>query len=367
MDQERVLIAGLTPETGGMESYVMELYRHIDRSRIQFDFLNIHKGQPLAFEEEILSLGGKVFYYPLLRNDPVGHYLCLFRVFKNTHYKAVYYHASKKVKSVDVFRFAKHFGVPLRLMHSHSVANYHDPSPFQKLRELKAARELPKYVTHYFCCSQAAGEWMFGDNVDFKVVKNGIVTEKFEFDTGIRNKVRSKEKADNRTVYGTVARLSDEKNPEFLVDLLSEIHRLQPNSVFWHIGGGELEQEIRRKIRQMGLEESYLMLGKRDNVADYLNAMDLFLLPSLYEGFPIVLVEAQTAGLRCLVSDTVPKEVNITGNVCFLPLELPPADWAKKAVELASPYERKSYRSLVTENGFDITSRTADFERLILG
>ena len=172
---------------------------------------------------------------------------------------------------------------------------------------------------------------MFGDNVDFKVVKNGIVTEKFEFDTGIRNKVRSKEKADNRTVYGTVARLSDEKNPEFLVDLLSEIHRLQPNSVFWHIGGGELEQEIRRKIRQMGLEESYLMLGKRDNVADYLNAMDLFLLPSLYEGFPIVLVEAQTAGLRCLVSDTVPKEVNITGNVCFLPLELPPADWAKKA------------------------------------
>ncbi len=366
MMPKKVLIVGLTENKGGLESFIMDLYRRIDRSRIQFDFLHSLKGNKhLAYEDEILSLGGRVFYFPMLRDGPLAHYLQLNRIFKQTHYTAVYYQANYKIKNADVFRIAMKYHVPFRILHSHNSSNLRSPSFYQDIREMLAAHAARRYVTNYFCCSEAAGEWMFGKNAEYTVINNGIDTKQFDCYPGVRTSVRAQENLGNKNVYGTVARISPPKNPLFLVDVFNEIHKLQPNSVFLHIGGNQMGQQLQKKISRYNLEDCYLLLGEKDRVFEYLNAMDLFLLPSIHEGFPISLVEAQTSGLKCLVSDSITRDVDLTGNITFCSIAEPAQKWAEIATSLVS-YQRVSCRQSIVDQGYDVQSRVTAFERLIL-
>ena len=380
MEPQRVLIVGLTSNKGGLETFVLELYRRIDRNRIQFDFLRFSKDRKLAYEDEIVSLGGRVFYCPTIRDNIVEHFHSLHLIFRQTHYKAVYYQANDKILSVDVFRIAMMHAVPIRILHSHNSTHlrelpeglYHemigsgfrDPI-YQRIRKTIASKTMNRYVTHYFCCSKAAGEWMFGKNRNFKVINNGIDTVQYAFNPEMRDQIRQLENVKDKVVFGTVARFAPEKNPLFLIDIFHAIHKTRPDSVFWHIGGNFLESQVREKIIRLNLEDSYLLLGSKDNVCEYLNAMDLFLLPSIYEGFPITLVEAQTSGLHCLVSNTITPEVDITGNVAFFSLDEPAEKWADAAISMIG-YKRESHQQQVAEQGFDIHTRVRDFEELIL-
>ena len=365
MEPERVLIIGMTSEKGGRETFIMELYRRVDRSRIQFDFIYTLPNQTIACADEIRELGGKIYYIPMIRKAPVAHYSITHRILKENHYRAVYYHANSLLKNADIFRLAAQHHVPLRILHSHNTSDITEPPLYQKIRQYKAKKEIDRYVTHRFSCSKEAGLWMFGDDAPFQVINNGIDTARFDYNPVTRNSVREQAAVGNRTVYGTVARFFYEKNPFFLIDIFTEIHKRQPDSVFWHIGGGKLEPQLREKIADLGLEDAYFLLGRKDNVQDYLSAMDLFLLPSIYEGFPITLVEAQTSGLRCLVSDTITPDVNITGNVSFLSLKDSPGIWADQAISLTD-YHREPCRELLMQKGYDVNLVVTDFEKLIL-
>jgi len=349
----RILIAGLTAEKGGMEAYVMNLYRFMDRDRIQFDFVNHLKGEPIAYQEEIEALGGKIYNIPMLRNGIREHFAKLKKLFQENSYAAVYYQANRRMKSTDLFRYAKKYQVPLRILHSHNTKTAENESGLNRLRAQLIRNQLDRYLTDRFACSKEAGEWMFGEDANFRVINNGVDCAKFDFNASARQDVRQSMKAEDRRVYGTVGRLSDQKNPFFLADIFAEIHRLQPESVFWHIGGGEYEQEMKEYIKEKGIADSYLLLGRRDDVAELLSGMDVYLMPSKYEGFPISLVEAQCNGLTCVVSDVITKDVDLSGNVQFVSLNKSAAEWAESAVNL-SGNPRKSEREKIREKGYDI-------------
>ena len=366
MTPERVLIHGMSEYLGGREKFIMELYRRLDKSRIQFDFICDNRKGKLVYEEEILSAGGRIFVLPPVREKPLVHLRRWKEIYRAKPYRAIYCHANRKLKTAAFFRYARQAGVPIRILHSHNSDDLKDRSAVRQILEKTAAVEWQRCVTHRFSCSRRAGEWMFGKTADFRVIPNAIDTGRFDLDPGKRERVRTLEGAAGCRVYGTVARISPEKNPLFLAEVFCEIRRLQPDSVFWLIGEGSMEAELREKINSLGLGESFRLLGRKENVDEYLNGMDVFLLPSIHEGFPITLVEAQASGLPCLVSDTVTDETAITDKVVFLPLSAGPRKWAEKAAALSSG-DRTSRREALKEKGFELDDLAKDFSGFILG
>ena len=366
MMPERVLIHGMTEKLGGREKFIMELYRRLDKSRIQFDFVCDNRKGELVYEEEILSSGGQIFVLPPVREKPLTHLRRWKELYRSRAYRAVYCHANRKPKYAAFFRYARQAGVPIRILHSHNSDDLNNRSAAKKMLERIAAAEWRRSITHRFACSRRAGEWMFGKNTDFRVIPNAIDTERFDLNAEKRESLRTREGAAERKVYGTVARISPEKNPLFLAEVFCEIRRLQPDSLFWLVGEGDLEAELRDKLASLGLTDAVRLLGRKENVDEYLNGMDVFMLPSVHEGFPITLVEAQASGLPCLVSDAVTEEVAITDSVVFLPLSAGPQEWAEKAIALSSR-TRTSQREALKRKGYDLDDLVSDFTAFILG
>ncbi len=360
---KRILIGGFTTETGGMESYIMNLYGHINRDMLQFDFVNNLNGD-IAFADKIKKMGGRIFNVPMIRNGAAEHYKAMNDLFKNNKYEALYYQANRKLKNADIFKYAKKYNVPYRILHSHNTREL-DESKLNKIRVKLTEAQLKNYITDRFACSREAGEWMFPGAEEVVVVNNGVDSKVFDYDKTVRESLRRDKFDEDTKVYGTVGRICEEKNSLFLVDIFAEIHKRNKNTVFWHIGGGGLEPELRERIKTYGLEDSYILLGRIDNVYDYLNAIDLLLLPSIHEGFPITLVEAQCSGLKCLISDNITKSVDITGNVEFKSLNNSAEEWATEA-EILSDYERKSCKDIIVSKGYDEQSITDWFSDYIL-
>jgi len=350
MSAQRVLICGFTQEQGGMESYIMEIYRHCDRSKLQFDFLNV---QPfsIAYKEEIEALGGNIFYVPLKGVDIKEHYKKLDDLFKKNKYIGVYYQCNRKLISLDVFKYAKKYGVKKRVIHSHNSTQA--PVSFiEKMRQKNVELNMDKYVTDYFACSQQAGKWMFG-NRPFTVIKNSVDTNVFFYNEIAREKIRKKYNLEDKIVIGTVGRLVEAKNPRFMLEIFNKLQKKNKETVFLHVGNGTLMDEMVQKRDKYNWKDKYLFVGNKRNVADYMNAMEIFILPSLHEGFPIVLVEAQATGLPCLVADNITNTCNLTGKVDFLPIDNSTELWADKIIELAQT-KRKSEVEQIKQKGYDI-------------
>ena len=358
MDLKRVLICGFTENQGGMESYIMEIYRHLDRTKIQFDFLNFHTFQ-IAYANEIATLGGKIYYVPMKSVDVNGHYQALDEVFTNTQYAGVYYQCNNKLVSLDVFQYAKKHGVPKCVIHSHNSTQMDKPL-LHRIREKMAELRMDTYVTDYFACSKEAGEWMFG-NRPFTVIKNSVDTDVFRYDESTRAQIRKEHGIENQLVVGTVGRLVDAKNPKFMIEIFDELQKMNSETVFLHVGDGTLRDELIQIKEQYEWKNNYLFVGNKGNVADYMNAMDVFVLPSIHEGFPIVLVEAQATGLPCFAADNITKTCDLTGNLDFLPISGSAKVWAEKILEVDSR-KRESQTKSIQENGYDIVKVTKQIE-----
>ena len=363
-EAKRILIAGLSSEVGGMETYIMNIYRRIDRKKLQFDFINHLKGEEIAFSNEILSMGGTIINIPKISDGFSEHYSKLDRLFRENDYVAVYYQANRKLKNADLFRYAKKYNVPHRIVHSHNTQGL-DESLLGRVRTIITSILLKQYLTDTFACSKEAGEWMFPGEKNVKVVNNGIDVDLFDYNENASFDIRKRENIIGKTVYGTVGRMCKAKNSLFLVDVFSEIHKLDENSVFLHIGGGPLEAELKSRVKNLKLEDSYRFVGRINNVYDYLNAMDVFLLPSEHEGFPISLVEAQCSGLKCLVADNITNTVNITGDVHYMDIHESAIEWATKSQAL-SAYDRTSKKKRIIESGYDEHAIVQWFENYFL-
>ncbi len=347
-------------ERGGVEAVVMNYYRHIDRNAVQFDFF-VDNDSSCPQKEEIESLGGKIYMVPPYQQ--INKYLsALTKLFKENKYKIVHSHLN--TLSVFPLYAARRAGVPVRIAHNHSTAAKGET----KKNIMKyALRPFAKInATHYAACSRYAGEWLFGkksmERGEVTIFNNAIDLDKFRFDPAVRDEVRRELSIENKFVVGHVGRFCFQKNHEFLIDIFAEVHKQNPNSVLLLVGGGELLDEIKQKINNLSLDQNVIILQNRSDVNRLYQAMDVFVLPSHYEGLPVVGVEAQAAGLPCVLSDAMTKETKMTDNAVMLNLNDGTEKWAKIILETY----KLPRSSNISIDDFDIKKQAGRLEKYYL-
>ncbi len=342
----------------GLETLLMNCMRRMDRSKVQFDFI-VHRSFRADYDDEIEVLGGRIYRLPRLNPfDP--SYRKALRDFFRAHPEYRIVHCHLDCMSALPLAAAKAAGVPVRIAHAHSSSQDKDLKYLLKRHYMK---KIPAAATHFFACSGAAGSWMFpGRSV--RLIRNGIDTAAFAFDP-LQRAARRRELglADQLTV-GHVGRLIDVKNHSFLLEVFAELLRSAPDAVLLLVGSGPLEAQLREKARVLGLEDQVRFLGVRSDVPALMQAMDVFVLPSLYEGLGISAVEAQASGLPCLLSDRVPTDCGMTDRVEFLPLRSPER-WAQ-AILRAAGLPRSGDCSGIARAGYDITSTAGELQQFYL-
>ena len=338
---------------GGVEAVVMNYYRHIDKDKIQFDFICDNDSTNIPYEE-IEKLGGKVILVPPYQKI-FSYSKELTKIFKENKYKIVHSHIN--ALSVFPLRIAKKCDVKVRIAHSHSTSNKKE---WKKTLIKNILRPFSKvYATDYFACSELAGRWLFGDKTfnDKKVtiINNAIDLDKFKYNQEIRN-IKRKELGinDDNLVIGHIGRFVAQKNHTFLIDIFNEVVKLNNKAMLLLVGQGPLENEIKEKVKSLNLENNVKFLGQRNDVNKLYQMFDVFLLPSLYEGLPVVGVEAQATGLRCILSDAMTKETKVLKSTKFISLEEKEKKWAKEILKKRKGINRKEVRKEIIKSGFDI-------------
>ena len=299
---------------GGVEQVVMNYYRHIDRERVQFDFL-VDSDSTLVPASEIEALGGRVFTVPPYQRL-IDYELELERLFRRERWPIVHSH----VNALSVFPLcaAKRAGVPVRIAHSHSTSGGHDPAKNAVKALLRPLSNV--YPTHRAACSRHAGEWLFGKGQDFTVIPNAIDLSSFWFDPVRRATVRhALGIGDGQLLVGHVGRFSPQKNQSALVRAFALVAERRPDARLALVGEGRQRAEVEALAASICPEGSVLFLGQRGDVADLYQAFDVFCLPSEYEGLGMVAVEAQAAGLPCVLSYAVPRDADPCGTAKYLP------------------------------------------------
>lgn len=333
---------------GGLETMLMNYYRQIDRNKIQFDFLT-HRSFKADYDDEILLLGGRIFHLPRL-NPFSSEYKSKLRSFFKEHSEYSIIHVHQDCMSSVILKIAKECGVKVRIAHSHS--NFQDLN-IKLFVKLFYKHKIGCYATHLMACSRNAGEWMFGKK-PFQVLRNAIEASRYNYNTIVRKNIREKLKIGNDTlVVGHVGRFSPPKNHSFIIDIFNALHIKNSNSVLLLVGDGEGRSLIEKKIKQLKLQEHVLLLGKRSDVNEIMQAMDVFLFPSIYEGLGIVVIEAQASGMPCLISDKVPTECKITNLVYRLRLKDDISTWVENILKLSHLPRENTYETII-KNGYDI-------------
>ncbi len=314
----RVLNIVPNMSAAGIETFIMNIYRNIDRNKIQFDFL-VHNNESKFYDNEILRMGGKIYRLSYKDDKNFFKYINdLNRFFKeHGEYKIVHGHM-QSMMPIYLY-YAKKNGVPIRIAHSHN--NSYEKS-FKGFLLYILSRFAKYTSTHNFACSKDSGKYMF-NNRDFEIIYNGIDSKKFQYNKNSREKIRKELGIeDNTLLLGNVGRIEKQKNQFFLINVFSKLIKDQINVKLLIIGTGSLEEKLKKYVKKMNLIDDVIFLKNIKNINEYMCAMDAFLLPSLYEGLGIVLIEAQTAGLNCLTTkETVAKETNISNKIKYLPLK----------------------------------------------
>lgn len=332
---------------GGLETMLMNYYRNIDRSKVQFDFLT-HRSEKADYDDEIEALGGKIYHLPRLNPFSRGYLSALDSFFKeHREYQVV--HCHQDCLSGVVLKVAKANGVKFTIAHAHSASQ---DKNLKYLIKVIAKKNIKKYSDQLFACGDEAGKWMF-ETDDFKVINNAIDTDLYTYNQEKSLEIRQKLGIEGRFVVGHVGRFSYPKNHKFIVDVFDEIQKIEPDSVLMLVGDGDLRGEIEDKVKALGLEEKVKFMGVRSDVNDLMQAMDVFLFPSLYEGLPVTMVEAQASGLKCIISDKVPTECAFTDNVQVVKLEDSPKIWANQVLEYKN-YDRRNTKQDIEKANFDI-------------
>ncbi len=279
-------------------------------------------------------------------------------------YKIVHCHLG--TMAVFALKAAKTADVPVRIVHSHSTSNKQE---FVRNLMKNMLRPLSKiYATDYMCCSELAGRWLFGDKVydEGKVylLNNAIDLEKFTYNEQLRNRKRKELDIDQDTfVIGHIGRFVEQKNHRFLIDIFNEVHKQIPNSLLLLAGQGPLMDEIKEKVNHLNLKKNVMFLGQRSDVNELFQAMDVFCLPSLYEGLPVVGVEAQASGLPCFFSNDMTKETKVLKTTKFLSLKQNIKEWIISIIQFANSHQRCDTSIEITNKGFNIKSEVDSLEK----
>lgn len=355
----RVLNLFTIMDRGGAETMVMNYYRKIDRSKVQFDFL-VHRQQRGAYEDEIEALGGRIYRMSPIYPQNFRKYKKELRAFFQEHPEYRIIHAHMSELGYFAFREAARQGVPVRICHAHNAPHGFDLKMI--VRTYFKKRMMP-YVTHLFMCGIESGRWLFGEENEsrFIMLNNAIDAAAYAYDPRRRQAVRQDLGLTGELVVGHVGRFNKQKNHPFLIELFAALLKREPNAVLLLVGGGEDQSRIEQKVRDLGIAERVRFLGVRSDVADLMQAMDVFAFPSLFEGLGIAIVEAQAAGLPCVTADIMPKESFLTDLVYTKSLKESPDEWAKEILHIRD-VPRTDRRAEIAAHGFDITTEAVKLQ-----
>lgn len=355
----RILQVVTLMDRAGLETMLMNYYRSIDRSKVQFDFL-VHRHEKGDYDDEILQLGGKIYHFDPISPRTLLSYRKKLREFLADHSEYKIIHSHIDALSTFPLSAAKDANIPVRIAHSHNSGFSID----RKLPiRLIAKALIPRYATDLFGCSNEAAQFMFGKSAKYGVIRNAIDADKFSYNQNTRSRIRKQLGINNKFVLGHVGRFMDQKNHEFLIEILSSVKIRKKDAVLILIGVGENETSVRQKVEDLGLEDSVYFLGSRSDVADVMQAMDIFVLPSLYEGLPLVAIEAQMNGLACILCDSVSREARIHENCLFIDIKEGVEHWSDAIIQTSQGIHRES-KLKDTSSEFDIKSAVKKLEEM---
>jgi len=370
----KVLELGITGTTGGIETYLFSQYQHMDRQTVHCDYINDKQYQKLAFEEEFKRMGaGIVVMQTNFSRHPFRFMNEFSAMLIGNQYDVVIANATLySLKQACELSLAKKAGIPVRVFHSHTAGGKKNLKTFfgWLFEHFKCAYGKGQVITHRWACSEAAGTYFFGKQ-PFEVINNGIDVKRFSFDETKRKRSREQMQVpENRIVLGNVGRINYPKNQSFLIPVLKACLEQGMNAELWLVGAMHPEDEEPKKVKeaiiQDNVQDRVRLLGQRTDVPDLLMAMDVFLLPSLFEGFGTVCIEAESTGIPCVFSDTIPHSVGIVKKNVFESLKDSPNQWAETiAGLLATPLERKDDWKTVEDAGFGIASNAKRVEKLL--
>lgn len=345
--------------SGGAENFIMNLYRDMDRSQVQFDFA-VHYHERRFFDDEIEKLGGKIYRFSLRDDKRVFKFIYDLDRFYKQHqeYKIIHCHWN----GVGVFHLAiaKKNGIKVRIGHSHNSS-----AGIGIKGRIKTITVWPyKYfTTHNFACSDLAGKFLFGKK-PFTFIPNAINTDRFIFNPIERNRIRCEFGLDEEDILlGNVGRFTVQKNHSFLIEIFSEFHKKRENSYLLLLGEGELMEQVKEQVIKYNLREFVIFAGVHSDTENYYSAMDMFLLPSLYEGLPVTAVEAQASGLPTLLSSTITKQVKLTNEVYYINNKA--EEWCEIIDRIIdNEVDRSIMNEVVSKSDFNMTQIADYFQKL---
>ncbi len=349
----RVLQVFNSMNCGGAENMIMNLYREIDRTKVQFDFL-VHTEKKCFFDDEILKMGGRIYRAP--RYNVANHisYKKWWKTFLSEHQELKIVHGHMYSIAPIYLKIARKYGLAT-IVHSHSTSEERGVKAVAK----SFLRCLSKNSADYLlACSEAAGKWLYGKTFlqadNHYVLNNSIHTEQFIYNEKTANEIKKEFNIENKFIVGHVGRFNEPKNHRYLIEIFKSISDKRSDAVLLLVGGGPLRQEIEYKIESLGLTDRVIFAGIRSDVNKLLQAMDCFVFPSLYEGLPVTVVEAQASGLPCFISDTITQEVCITELIERISIEVPPEVWCDKILNNDLVGTRADTRQQIIDAGYDV-------------
>ena len=346
---------------GGLEEVVLNYTSRLDKEKFDIDFI-IDEDSTFIPTEKIKNAGINIIIVPPYQKV-FAYQKALIKVFKENKYDIV--HSHENTLSVFPLRAAKRAGVKIRIAHSHSTTNSKEKKRNMQKQILRLFSKL--YATDYMACSELAGRWLFGNDEFEKgnvfVLNNAIDLEKFKFNEKIRKEKRKELNIEDDTlVIGHIGRFVTQKNHSQLIEIFYELQNINSNSKLLLIGQGPLQEVIKYKVNSLNLQDKVLFLGQRNDVNELYQAFDCFVLPSLYEGLPVVGVESQAMSLPCIFSDDMTKETKLLKHTKFLSLDKSPKEWANEILESVNGYQRKDTSLEISNNGFNLNKEAIKLE-----
>lgn len=366
----RVLHVTEMLSAAGIESFIMNNYRNINRDKVQFDFL-VLRNEKEFYDDEIKSLGGIKYYVHSEKKNTLLRILDesqqIKKFLKNNKYDIIHVHYTTPLRAFYL-KAAKEAGVPVRIYHSHS-AEVLGKSRIKLFIYNFCKHNMKRWGTHFFACSRAAADWMYPKDLlktkQVKILHNGIDTNRFEFDDKIRREKRNELKLDKKFVLINTGRFTEQKNQSFILDIIIKLKSKGVDIKLLLLGEGPLENEYREKVNRLGLGDEVIFLGVRKNVQDYLFAADCFVMPSLYEGLPVAAIEAQCTGIPCVLSTNITDEAKITENVMLLNLNNSIDEWQKTILNMQQMQREKAVYK-IRDAGYDIKNVAKRMEEFYL-
>ena len=366
MEKKRILHMTPSIVKNGVYQYIFNHLNHLDRDRFEFSFLMQDPKELMETEEyEKYRFEIRSFSIPQ-RVDPSRFRREIMEILSD-RYDVLHLHTSYWRGSM-IEEIAMELGVPRVIVHSHS-SSIDQPDAGEREGQRKIHEEMKRrfnetYATDFWACSHMAADWLYGPQISrsrIRIMPNAIETDKYTFCENDRKYYRSRYGLDGKLVIGHTGRFEYQKNHGFLIDVFVKVHAAIPHSVLVLIGEGPEEIPVKEAVKERGLQDAVIFLGWRDDVAKWLQAFDIYCLPSRFEGLPIALVEAQAAGLHCIVSDFVTREVQITGLVDFLELDV--QLWCERIKKSAEAYERLDTSKQIIGAGYDIRQQVKLLEK----